>query len=61
MPVFRAILLLLLIAGLGCFVLYIATGKTRWRARGLQLVKWTVIAGLVFFAVLVAERLIARV
>ncbi|MEQ1804703.1 MAG: hypothetical protein ABL900_04935 [Burkholderiaceae bacterium] len=61
MPVFRAILLLLLIAGLGCFALYIATGQMRWRALGLRLVKWTVIAGLVFFAVLAAERLIARV
>ncbi len=61
MPIFRAILLLLLIAGLGCFVLYIATGQMRWRALGLRLVKWTVVAGLVFFAVLAAERLIATV
>ena len=61
MPVFRAILLLLLMAGLGCFALYIATGQLRWRALGLRLVKWTVFAGLVFFAVLAAERLIARV
>ena len=60
MPVFRAILLFLMVAGLACFVIYIATGQLRWRALGLRLVKWTVIAGLVFFAVLAAERLIAR-
>ncbi len=61
MPVFRAILLLLLIAGLGCFAMYVATGQLRWRVWGLRLVKWTVVAGLVFFAVLAAERLVARV
>ena len=61
MPVFRVILLLLLMAGLGCFAIYIATGQVRWRAWGLRLVKWTVAAGLVFFAVLAAERLIAKV
>jgi uncharacterized membrane protein len=61
MPVFRAILLLLLVAGLVCFVVYVVTGQVRWRALGLRLVKWTVIAGLVFFAVLAAERLLARV
>ncbi len=61
MPVFRAILLLLLVAGAGCFVIYIATGRIRWRDWGLKLVKWTVAAGLVFFAVLALERLIAKV
>jgi hypothetical protein len=61
MPVFRAILLLLLFGGLGCFALYIATGQAGWRALGLRLVKWTVVAGLVFFAVLAIERFIARV
>jgi hypothetical protein len=61
MPVFRAILLLMLVGGAACFVMYIATGHARWRAWGLQLVKWTVIAGLVFFGVLVVERLVARV
>jgi hypothetical protein len=61
MPVFRAILLLLLAAGAGCFVIYVATGRVAWRDRGLMLVKCTLAAGLVFFAVLAAERLIAKV
>ena len=58
MAAFRAILLLLLLAGLACFVMYVITGKPRWRALGISLVKWTVIAALGVFAVLAAQRLI---
>ena len=47
---------LLLVAGLVCFALYIATGEQRYRRLGILLVKWTVIAGLGFFAVLILER-----
>ena len=43
-------------AGLVCFALYIATGEQRYRRLGILLVKWTVIAGLGFFAVLILER-----
>ena len=57
MLVFRWIILLLLVAGIVCFAMYVGTGQTRWRALGLTIVKWTVIAGLGFFAVLVLERL----
>lgn len=56
MLLFRAVVLLLLVAGLLCFALYIATGQARWRTLGLVIVKWTVVAGLAFFAVLVLER-----
>ena len=58
MAVFRALLLLLLLGGLGCFVAYVVTGKPRWRALGISLVKWTVLAALGFFAVLIAARLV---
>jgi hypothetical protein len=58
MLLFRTVVLLLLVAGLLCFALYIATGQTRWRQIGVVLVKWTVIAGLAFFAVLFLERLV---
>lgn len=58
MLLFRAVLLLLLIAGLVCFALYIATGQLHWRRLGLVIVKWTVIAGLAFFAVLFLERMV---
>ena len=58
MPAFRAILLLLLLGGLGCFVMYVVTGKPRWRALGISLVKWSVLAALGFFAVLIVQRVI---
>ncbi len=58
MLLFRAVVLLLLVAGLLCFALYIGTGQVRWRQRGLVVVKWTVIAGLAFFAVLALERIV---
>ena len=52
---------LLLVAGLVCFAIYIATGEQRYRRLGILLVKWTVIAGLGFFAVLIVERLATMV
>ncbi|MEO6744098.1 MAG: hypothetical protein ABIS28_22185 [Caldimonas sp.] len=54
---FRWVVGLLLVAGLVCFAMYIATGEQRYRRLGILLVKWTVIAGLGFFAVLILERL----
>ena len=57
MLIFRWIVLLLLVAGLVCFALYIGTGQERWRALGVRIVKWTLIAGLGFFAVLLLERM----
>ena len=61
MLLFRWIVLLLLIAGLLCFAMYIGTGQTPWRTRGLTVVKWAVVAGLGFFAVLALERLAVMV
>ena len=46
MLIFRAIVLLLLVAGVLCFAMYIGTGRTRWRSYGIRVVKWTVVAGL---------------
>jgi hypothetical protein len=37
--------------------MYIGTGQAAWRQRGLVIVKWTVLAALGFFAVLILERL----
>ena len=56
MLIFRWLVGLLLVAGLVCFALYIATGEQRYRRLGILLVKWTVIAGLGFVAVLILER-----
>lgn len=57
MLVFRLVFGLLLLAGLLCFAMYIATNQPVWRQRGLLIVKWTVLAALGFFAVLILERL----
>ena len=56
MLIFRLVVSLLLVAGLLCFALYIGTRQMVWRRRGIVVVKWTVIACLAFFAVLILER-----
>lgn len=56
MLIARWIVGLLLVAGIVCFAVYLATGQQRYRSLGILLVKWTVIAGLGFFAVLILER-----
>ena len=56
MLIFRWIILLLLVAGALSLAMYIGTGQARWRRVGILIIKWTVIAGLGFFAVLVLER-----
>jgi hypothetical protein len=57
MMIFRLVFGLLLVSGLLCFAAYVATGQAIWRQRGVVIVKWTVIAALGFFAVLILERL----
>jgi hypothetical protein len=57
MMIFRLVFGLLLVSGLLCFATYVATGQAVWRQRGVVIIKWTVIAALGFFAVLILERL----
>jgi hypothetical protein len=57
MLIARTIVLLLLVAGVVCFAMYVGTGQQRFRVLGIRIVKWTVIAGLAFFAVLILELL----
>jgi hypothetical protein len=57
MLIFRWIVLLLLAAGLVCLAMYVGTGQKRYQVLAIRIVKWTVIAALGFFAVLVLERL----
>ena len=54
---FRWIVLLLLAAGLVCLAMYVVTGNKRYQVVAVRIVKWTVLAALGFFAVLIAERL----
>ena len=57
MMIFRLVFGLLLVSGLVCFAIYIGSGQVVWRRRGIVIVKWTVVAALGFFAVLILERL----
>jgi hypothetical protein len=57
MVIARLLIGLLLFSAIVCFAFSIATGQRRWRQWGLVIIKWTVIAGLAFFAVLILERL----
>lgn len=54
----RWIVGLLLVVSAVCFLLALATGEVRWRRRGLVILKWTVLAGLGFFAGLMVERMV---
>lgn len=58
MIVLRLVFGLLLLASVLCFGASIYTGDVRWRRLGLTLLKWTLGAALVFFAVLFVERLL---
>ncbi|MGQ3051371.1 MAG: hypothetical protein ACT6S0_06275 [Roseateles sp.] len=57
MLIARLVIGLLLFSAVLCFALSIATGQLRWRRMGIVIMKWTLIAGLAFFAVLILERL----
>ena len=57
MLIFRWLVLLLLAAGLVSLAMFIGTGQVRYRVLGVRIVKWTIVAGLGFFAVLILERL----
>jgi hypothetical protein len=57
MLMFRWVVLLLLASGLVCLAMFVGTGEARYRVYGVRIFKWTVIAALGFFAVLILERL----
>ncbi len=57
MPVVRFAVLLLLVASGVFFAMYAFTGQVRYRRWGLVILKWTLAAGLAFFAILIAENL----
>ncbi len=57
MLLLRWAVLLLLVASAVSFAFYAGTGQARFKRFGLTILKWTVAAGLLFFAVLVLQRL----
>lgn len=57
MLLFRWTFFLLLLAAAVCFAFYIGTGQLRFRRWGLMTLKWTLVAALAFFGVLILERI----
>lgn len=56
MLLIRWLILLLLLSAIVSFVFYVATGQPRFKRYGLLTLKWVLIAGFGFFAVLILER-----
>ena len=57
MQIVRGLIYFLLLTAGVCFALYAATGDQRYKRWGLITHKWTVLAGLGFFGVLIVERM----
>ena len=57
MLIFRWAVMLLLLAAAVSFAFFAATGQQRYKRWGLVIVKWTLVAAAVFFAVLIVQRL----
>jgi hypothetical protein len=57
MLIFRWLAILCALGIIVCFALYAGTGRAHFRRYGLVLLKWAVLAGLGFFAVLILERI----
>ena len=54
----RVVFLLLLLGGIACFATYAWTSQPVWRQRGITIVKWTLLAAGLFFAGLIAQKLV---
>ena len=57
MQFFRVLLLLLFLGVIGSFLCFIVTGQARFKRYGLTTLKWTLSAGLVFFGILIVQRI----
>jgi len=57
MLIFRWLILLLLLGAVVSFIFYAGTGQARYKRYGLIILRWTLIAGLGFFVVLILERI----
>ena len=57
MLIVRSLIYFLLLTAGVCFALYATTGDIRYKRWGLVTLKWTVLAGLGFFGVLIVERM----
>jgi hypothetical protein len=57
MLIFRALVGFLFVAALLCFAFYLGTGQPGYKRWAMLILKWTVIAALAFFAVLILSRI----
>ena len=57
MVFFRTVMLLGLLAAGISFALFVFTGQTQHKVRGLKILKWTLVGAFVFFAVMIADRM----
>ncbi|MDR0225731.1 MAG: hypothetical protein LBI66_04870 [Burkholderiaceae bacterium] len=58
MLIFRWLATLLLLASAVSFAFYLGTGRAHYKRWGFIIFKWTVIAGVIFFAVLLFGRIV---
>ena len=58
MQIVRGLIYFLLLTAGVCFALYAATGDLRYKRWGLITLKWTVLAGLGIFGVLIVDRVL---
>lgn len=58
MLIFRWLASFFLLGSALCFVFYLGTGQVRYKRWGLLVLKWTVLAALAFFAVLIFSRIV---
>lgn len=56
--IFRVFLLLMVIGVAGCLACYIWTNERRYLNYALKLLKILIVSGLIFFGVLILERLV---
>jgi membrane-associated PAP2 superfamily phosphatase len=56
MLIFRWLAILFALGIIASFALYVGTGQAHFKRFGLLMLKWCVLAGLGFFAVLILER-----
>jgi len=57
MLLFRLAVFLLLGTAALCFGFFVVTGQHRYKRWGVVTLKWTIVAGLLFFAVMIVERI----
>ncbi len=58
MLIFRWVTILLLLFSAVCFGFFVATGQPHYKRLGWVVLKWTLISAFIFFAVLIAERVL---